>query len=150
MKVVLLRDVKGQGKKGSLVDVSDGYARNFLLPRKLAALADNAVLNDMKNKEAAKMHRMQEEKAQARETAQTLEGVLVKIYTQAGADGRLYGAVTALDVANALKQQHGIEVDKRKIQIAEPIKAFGTYELPVRLYPEIEGMIHVMVIDKKA
>ena len=79
MKVVLLQDVKGQGKKGSLVDVSDGYARNFLLPRKLAALADNAVLNDMKNKEAAKMHRMQEEKAQARETTQTLEGVIVKI-----------------------------------------------------------------------
>ena len=87
MKVVLLQDVKGQGKKGTVVEVSDGYARNFLLPKKLATQADNSVLNDIKNKEAAKQHRMEEEKAAAQKTAKKLESLLVKIATQAGADG---------------------------------------------------------------
>ncbi len=150
MKVVLLQDVKGQGKKGTVVEVSDGYARNFLLPKKLATQADNSVLNDIKNKEAAKQHRMEEEKAAAQKTAKKLESLLVKIATQAGADGRLYGAVTSQDVANALEAQHGVKVDKRKITIDEPIKAFGSYALSVRLYPEIDGTIHVLVTDKKA
>ena len=148
MKVVLLQDVKGQGKKGTVVEVSDGYARNFLLPKKLATQADNSVLNDIKNKEAAKQHRMEEEKAAARKTAKELESLLVKIATQAGADGRLYGAVTSQDIANALETQHGVKVDKRKITIDEPIKAFGSYEIRAKLGYEVSGKFTVTVAEE--
>ena len=149
MKVVLLQDVKGQGKKGTVVEVSDGYARNFLLPKKLATQADNSVLNDIKNKEAAKQHRMEEEKAAAQKTAKKLESLLVKIATQAGADGRLYGAVTSQDIASALEAQHGVKVDKRKITIDEPIKAFGNFQADVRLFADVDGKITISVAGKE-
>lgn len=145
MKVVLLQDVKGQGKKDQIIDVSDGYARNFLFPKKLAALADAQVLNDIKNKEAAKARRIELEKQAARDTAAKFEGLIVKIKVSSGADGKLYGAVTTKDIAEALKEQHDIEVDKRKIVLDEPIKAYGTYTLDVKLYPEIAGKLSVLV-----
>ena len=145
MKVVLLQDVKGQGKKDEIVNVSDGYARNFLFPRKLAAEADAKVLNDIKNKEAAKARRIELEKQAARETAAKFESLLVKIRIQSGADGKLYGSVTKKDIAEALAEQHGVEIDRRKIVLENPIKAYGTYTVDVKLYPEIAGKLNVLV-----
>ena len=146
MKVVLLQDVKGQGKKDQIIDVSDGYARNFLLPKKLAAVADAQVLNDIKNKEAEKQRQIELEKQAARDTAEKMQGILVKIKVQqTNADGKFKGAVTSKDIAEALNQQFGIEVDKRKIVLNEQIKAYGTYSVEVKLYPEITGKMSVLV-----
>lgn len=145
MKVLLLQDVKGQGKKDQIVDVSDGYARNFLFPKKLAVVADNKAINDVKNKEASKQYKIETEKAAAREIAAKLAETVVKISVNAGADGRLYGSITSKDVAETLAKQYGINVDKRKIVMPDPIKAYGTYTFDVRLYPEIVGRVKVTV-----
>ncbi|MBR5444816.1 MAG: 50S ribosomal protein L9 [Clostridia bacterium] len=147
MKVVLLQDVKGQGKKDQIVDVSDGYARNFLLPKKLAAIADASVMNDIKNKEAAKAHKIEVEKKEARDLAEKLQSLTVKLKIQGGADGRVYGSVTSKDIAEALKAQHAIDIDKRKIVLDAPIKNYGAYTLDVKLYPEIGGKINLVVIE---
>lgn len=148
MKVILTQDVKGQGKKDQMVNVSDGYARNFLLPKGLAIPADAKSINEMKNKEAAAQHKIEVEKQAARDTAAKLSAVTVKLKADAGTDGRIYGSVTSKDVAEGLEKQHGIAVDKRKIVLNDPIKAFGTYQLDVKLYPEIVGKITVVVSDK--
>ena len=148
MKVILTQDVKGQGKKDQIVEVSDGYARNFLLPKKLAIMADAKALNEAKNKEASKNHKIAVETEQAKETAAKLEGILVKIVSKSGADGKLYGAVTTKDVADALEAQHKIVIDKKKITIAQPIKSFGKYELDVKLYTDVAGKINLLVSDK--
>ena len=145
MKVLLLQDVKGQGKKDQIIDVSDGYARNFLFPKKLAVVADNKAINEVKNKEASKQYKIETEKANARATAAKLSEVVVKISVNAGADGRLYGSITSKDIAEALAKQHGITIDKRKIVMPEPIKAYGTYNYDVRLYTEITGKVKVTV-----
>ncbi|MBQ8747873.1 MAG: 50S ribosomal protein L9 [Clostridia bacterium] len=147
MKVVLLQDVKAQGKKGDLINVSDGYARNFLFPKGLAAEADAKVMNELKSKEEARLHKIEEEKAAARAVAEQLTGVVVKLKSTAGADGRLYGSITAKDIAEALQKDHGITVDKRKIDMDGPIRAFGTYALDVKLYTEISGKINLVVSD---
>ena len=147
MKVLLLQDVKAQGKKGEVVNVSDGYARNFLFPKKLAVEADAKIMNDIKNKESAKQHKIELEKQAARDTAAKLQSVVVKIRIQAGTDGRVYGSVTSKDIAEALMEQHGIEIDKRKIVLDAPIKNYGTYTLDVKLYPEIAGKINVVVCE---
>lgn len=147
MKVVLLADVKGQGKKGTVINVSDGYARNFLFPKNLATPADNKILNELKGKEEARLRQIELEKKAAHETAEKLQSVVVKVKAQAGADGRLYGAVTSKEIAEQLAAQHGIEIDRRKIALDEPIKAFGTYTPEVKLYPEISGKINVVVIS---
>ena len=136
MKVVLLCDVKGQGKKGEVVNVSDGYARNFLFPKNLATLADNKIMNELKGKEEARLRQIELEKQAARATAEKLQGIVVKIGAQAGADGKIYGSVTTKEIAEQLAAQHGIEVDRRKINLADPIKAFGTYTPEIKLYPE--------------
>ena len=147
MKVVLLKDVKGQGKKDQIINVSDGYARNFLFPRGLAAEADAKLLNDIKNREAAQAHRIAEETAAAKATAEKLEASNVVIHAPAGSDGRLYGSVTTMDIAAAVKDQLGIEIDRRKIS-AEPIKSYGKYEVEVKLYSGIAGKINLIVSDK--
>ena len=145
MKVLLLQDVKGQGKKDQIVDVSDGYARNFLFPKKLAVVADNKAINEVKNKEASKQYKIETEKAAARAIAEKLSEITLKIQTGAGADGRLYGSVTSKDIAEALSKQYGITIDKRKIVMPDPIKAYGIYNFDVRLYPEIVGKVRVTV-----
>ena len=147
MKVILLKDVKSQGKKDDLINVSDGYARNYLIPRGLAVEADAKALNDIKNREAAKKHRIALEVAAANETKEKLEGIVVKIRGKAGADGKLFGSVTSADIAEELLKQHGIEVDKKKIVMDSPVKAFGTYSFNVKLYPEITGAINIVVSD---
>ncbi|MBQ8403616.1 MAG: 50S ribosomal protein L9 [Clostridia bacterium] len=147
MKVVLLADVKSQGKKGQVINVSDGYANNFLFPKKLAVPADNQVLTEMKGKEEARLHNIELEKKAAKDIAEKLKNATVKIKAQGGTDGRTYGSVTAKDVAEALEAQHKIKVDRRKISLNEPIRTFGTYILDVKLYADISGKITVTVTE---
>ena len=148
MKVILTQDVKGQGKKDQVVEVSDGYARNFLFPKKLAIVADAKAMNELKNKEASHQHKVELERAEAKALAEKLTNITLKMVCKSGADGRLYGAVTAKDVADALEKAHGISVDKRKITVSEPIKSYGKYTLDVKLYTDVSGKINVLVTDK--
>ncbi|MEE1357124.1 MAG: 50S ribosomal protein L9, partial [Clostridia bacterium] len=148
MKVILTQDVKGQGKKGQAINVSDGYARNFLFPKGLAIVADAAAMNDLKNKEESRLHKIELEKQAAKETAAKLEKVSVKVLATAGADGRLYGSVTAKEIAQCLEDQHKITIDKRKIDLSDPIRAFGSYSVNVKLYTDIIGKINVVITDK--
>ena len=147
MKVILTQDVKSQGKKDQIIEVSDGYARNFLLPKKLAIPADSQAINVIKNKEASQAHKVEVEKAAAKEIAAKLENCVVKIEAGAGSDDRLYGAVTSKDVVEALKAQHGIALDKRKVTM-DPIKTPGKFTPQVKLYTDISAVIHVHVIKK--
>lgn len=148
MKVVLLQDVKAQGKKDQIVEVSDGYARNFLFPKKLAVPADAKVINDIKSKQSSAKHREEVERENARALAKRLGEATVKVTAEAGADGRFYGAVTSKDIAEAVKAQLDIEVDKRKILLDAPIKAFGTYKIEIKLYADISGKLNVKVTEK--
>ena len=148
MKVVLLADVKGQGKKGQVVNVSDGYARNFLFPKKLAVPADAKVINDIKNKQSSAKHKEEVERENARALAKKLSETTIKLTAEAGSDGRFYGAITSKDIAEALKSQAGIEADKRKILLDAPIKAFGTYKIELKIYADISGKFNVTVTEK--
>ena len=145
MKVILLKDVKGQGKKDQIIDVSDGYARNFLLPKKLAIIADAKATNELKGKEDSKQYKIEEEKKAANAIKEKLSGVTLKIKSASGADGRLYGAVTAKDIAEALERDFAITVDKRKLSLPDPIKSHGTYSINVKLYTDITGNFTLVV-----
>ena len=147
MKVLMLADVKGQGKKDQIVEVSDGYARNFLFPKKLAVPADNKAMSEAKSKEEAKQFKLKEEKAAAQALADQLSKLTVKITATSGADGRLYGSVTSKDIAEKLKDQHKVEIDKRKLVLNDNIKAYGTYEIEVKVYPEISAKLKVTVTE---
>lgn len=148
MKVIFLEDVKGKGKKGELKEVSDGYARNFLLPKKLAkeATADN--LNTFKLQEKARLAQIEREKAEANEKAKRLESLVVKIPAKAGANGRLFGAVTSKEISEAL-ETHGMSIEKNKIVLPEPIKNYGSYDVKCKFGYEITGIIHVLVSEEK-
>ncbi len=147
MKVVLLADVKGSGKKGELVNVSDGYARNFLFPKKLAKEANAQAMNELKNAEEAKAYKVKTETEAAKKAAGILEGKTVRLTAKAGQGGRLFGSVTAKEIAEALKEQFGVEIDKRKIAIDGDIKAFGTYSCEIKLYAGITAKVYVMVAE---
>ena len=147
MKVVLLQDVKGQGKKDEVINVSDGYARNFLFPKKLAVEADAKILNDIKNKEAARLRKIELEKAAVRETAAQLQALVVKIKIQQGNDGKFYGSVPTKDIAEALLAQHKIEIDKRKVSCND-IKNFGVYSAEIKLYQGITATVKVSVVEE--
>ncbi len=147
MKVILQQDVRGQGKKGQLVEVSDGYARNFLLPRKLAVTATAENVNTMKQQEKARKAQQAAEKAQAEETAKKLEGLLVKIPAKAGEGGRLFGAVTGKEISDALAAQHALNIAKTKLVLDEPIKACGSYQIKVKLGYEVSGSVNVIVTE---
>ena len=148
MKVILTQDVKGQGKKDQIVDVSDGYARNFLFPKKLARPADNTAINDVKNKEAAKQHKIDVERENAKEIAKRLESITVKFEYAAGPDKKLYGSVTSKDIAEALKRDFGLDIDKRKITLRENIKSFGNFSADVKLFTDVSGKINIAVTSK--
>ena len=147
MKVILQQDVKGQGKKGQLIEASDGYARNFLLPRKLAVPATAENLNTMKQQEKAKKAQEAAEKAEAQAVAEKLKEAVVKLTAKAGSGGRLFGAVTSKEISDALKEQYGLDVAKTKIVQDEPIKTFGGYELKVKLGYEVTGTLKVVVAE---
>ena len=149
MKVILQQDVKGQGKKGQLIEASDGYARNFLLPRKLAVAATAENLNTMKQQDKAKRAQEAAERAAALEIAEKLKGCMVKIPAKAGSGGRLFGSVTSQEVSENLKAQCGIDIAKAKIVLSEPIKAFGTYQLKCKLGYEVTGTVNVVVTEEK-
>ena len=148
MKVILLQDVRGQGKKGQLIEASDGYARNFLLPRKLAveATADN--LNTMKLQEKAKKAKEAAEKAEAEAISAKLKEITVTIPAKAGNGGKIFGSITTKEIAEQLKAQQGIDLPKAKLVLADPIKAFGGYEIKAKLGYKVTGTFKVMVVEQ--
>lgn len=149
MKIVFLQNVKGQGKKDELKEVSDGYARNYLLPRKLAEEATPDVLNAIKLKEKARQAQYEKDKEQAMETAKKLEKLLVKIPAKAGQGGKLFGSITSKEISDCLLSQHGISIDKQKIVQTDPIKTYGSFEIKCKLGFEINGTISVLVTEDK-
>jgi large subunit ribosomal protein L9 len=149
MKVILTRDIKDLGKSGDVVNVAEGYARNFLLPRKLAIIADAGALANLEKKRRLLELKGEQLRAQAEEIAERLKGARVIIEGKTGTGTKLYGSVTAQEIADALLAQHKISIDKRKIHIEEPIKNIGTYEVPVKLHHDVTATIHVEVTSKK-
>lgn len=148
MKVVLLADVKGHGKKGEVVEASDGYARNFLFPKGLAKEATKGALNEVKSKNDAKAYHKEQEILAAKETAAKLEGCKVTIKSKAGENGKLFGKVTNQNVAEAIKYQLHVVVDKRKVQIPDGIKTTGDHSVEIKVYPEISAKITVEVVGE--
>ena len=149
MKVILQQDVKGQGKKGQMVEVSEGYARNFLLPRKLAIAATTDAINTMNLKEKARKAEEARQKAEAEATAEKLKECQVKLTAKAGNGGRLFGAVTTKEISEGLKAQFGIDIPKQKLVLDEPIKAFGSYQIKAKLGFEVVGTVYVSVFEEK-
>ena len=149
MKVILQQDVRGQGKKGQLIEASEGYARNYLLPRKLAIAATADAINTMNLKEKARRAEEARQKEAAMAAAEQLKALLVKIPAKAGTGGRLFGAVTTKEISDALKQQHNVDIPKQKLVLDDPIKSFGTYQVKARLGFEISGTVNVLVCEEK-
>ncbi len=144
MKVVLTQDVKGLGKKGEMVNASDGYCRNYLLPRKLAVEANSQAISELKNRESSQKHKIETEIAEAKEIAKKLEGKTLKLTAKAGANGKLFGSVTAKDVAEVISKQLGIDIDKKRVAV-EDIKSFGVYPVEVKVYSGISASLFVSV-----
>lgn len=149
MKVILKADVRGKGKKGQMIEVAEGYARNFLLPKGLAVLATADAMNTMRLQEKAKAKADAEAKAAATEIAEKLKGLQVKVSSKGGEGGKLFGAVTGREIAVALKEQHGVDIDSKKLVLDEPIKSFGSYQVKAKLGFEISGTVYVIVTEEK-
>lgn len=147
MKVILQQEVKKIGKKGAIIEVSDGYARNYLLPQKLAIEATAANVNSIKQQAAAQQHKQQRANDEARVLASQLSKVSVKIPVKTGEGGKVFGSVTAKDIADALQAQYSIEIDKRKIELKDALKSLGSYSVIVRVHPEITGQIEVQIVQ---
>ena len=148
MKVILLADVKGKGKRDQVVEVSDGYARNYLFAKKLAIAADNKALNELKGREASKQHKYDVEKAAAEETAKQLEAITLVLKRKAGVDNKFYGAITTKEITQQLKLEHNIDVDKKKLSMESPIKAFGTYKIKAKLFSDVSAIVTVQVVEE--
>ena len=149
MKVILKADVRGKGKKGQMIEVAEGYARNFLMPKGLAVLATADAVNTMRLQEKAKAKADAEAKAAATEIAEKLKGLQVKVVSKGGEGGKLFGAVTGREISAALKEQHGVDIDSKKLVLDEPIKSFGSYQVKAKLGFEISGMVYVIVTEEK-
>ena len=147
MKVILTQDVKGTGKKGEVVEVSAGYAQNFLLKRKLAVEATNQAMNELKNEQASKQHKIDLEMQAARENVAKMKDKKIIIKAKAGNAGKLFGAVTSQEISDALKAQFDIDIEKNKIVQAEPIKTFGSFSVKAKLGYEVSGTINVLVVE---
>lgn len=145
MKVVLLADVKGTGKNGELVNVSDGYARNFLFPRKLAKEANTQVMNEIRGAEEAKQYHVRQETEEARKIAELIDGKTLKLTAKSGQGGKLFGSITSKEISDELKRSYHIDIDKRKIAMKGDIKAFGTYDCELKLYNGVVAKLFVMV-----
>lgn len=148
MKVILLADVKGSGKKGDVVNVSDGYANNFLFKKGLAKVADSQAMNDLKNKESAKEYHEEVQRKACEDMQAKMEGKVIELKAKAGQNGKLFGSVTPKEIAKALKVQFGVDVEKRKITLDTEIKAFGTYNAEVKLHPVVTAKIKVQVTEE--
>ncbi len=149
MKVILTQDVKGQGKKGDMINVSDGYARNFLFPKKLATEATKSAINEMKGQKDAAAYRKQKELEEAQGIAVKIEEVTVVLNAKSGDNGKLFGSITSGEIVDVLKMTHHIVVDKKKLVLSEPIKATGDFEIPVKLYPGVTPTLKVKVESQK-
>ena len=147
MKVILLQDVKSLGKKGEIVNVSDGYARNFVLPKKLGVEANTSNMNDLKLKKANDAKVAQEQLDAAKALAADLEDRIVTIRIKAGEGGKVFGSVSAKEIAAAVKEQCGIEIDKKKLQLADNLRNFGSYEVGIKLHPQVTGKLTVKVTE---
>ncbi|QEK13501.1 50S ribosomal protein L9 [Crassaminicella thermophila] len=147
MKVILLKDVKGLGKKGAVVNASDGHARNFLIPRGLAKEATAGNMKVLEKQKAAEDRKKQEELAKAKALADKLSNITVKLKGKAGEGGKLFGSVTSKDIAEGLMKQHKIKIDKRKIQLDNPIKTLGAMFVEVKVYPEVTAKMKVEVLE---
>ena len=150
MKVILLQDIKGTGKKDQIVEASDGFARNYLIPRKMAREATSEAINAIEKSKSADKHREDVRRAEAEERSRKLKGKVVQLTVRGGENGKLYGAVTNDQIAEALKQQHGIEIDKRKIEMEEPIKAAGQSFVTLKLFAGVSTrmIVNVKVVTK--
>ena len=148
MKVILLDNIKGVGKKDEVINASDGYARNFLFPKKLAVEANSENMSKLNNKKEANNYIKDLEKQAAEETAKKLKGILLKVNVKAGENGKIFGGVTAKEIADTLKTQANIEVDKKKIELKEQIKTLGTFSVNVKLYEGVTGVLKIDVIAK--
>lgn len=148
MKVILLKDVKGKGKKDQVLEVADGYARNYLLKNKLAIEADAKALNELNGREASRQHKYEVEKKAAEEIAKQLETVTLVLHHEAGKDNKLYGAITSKEIVQQLKQDYDIEVDKKKLSLDTPIKTFGTYKIKAKLFTDVAAVITVQVVEE--
>lgn len=149
MKVILNRDVKDVGKAGEVVNVAEGYARNFLLPRKLAVEAKAGALEVIAKKKKVLEIKGEHALAEAKELAEKIDSLRVVIHGKTGAGTKLYGAITSQEIADALLKEHSISVDKRKLHINDPIKSVGTFEVPVKLHHDVSAVIHVEVVGKE-
>ena len=149
MKVILQQDVKGQGKKGQMIEASEGYARNYLLPRKLAILATPDAINTMNLKEKARLAEEQRQREEAIAAAQKLKDCTVKLTAKAGNGGRLFGAVTTKEISEGLKAQYGVDIPKQKLVLDDPIKAFGSYQVKAKPGFEVVGTVYVTVCEEK-
>lgn len=147
MKVIFNVDVRGQGKKGEMKEVSDGYARNYLLPRNLAVEANRDNMNALALREKAKKAQEARERAAAAENAARLKDVVVTVRARAGANGKLFGAVTSQEICDALKEQHGLEIEKNKLVQSEPIKAYGSYSVKCKFGYGIDGTVNLLVVE---
>lgn len=148
MKVILQQDIKGQGKKGDVINVSDGYARNFLFPKKLAIEANSTNLNLLKGKKDSEMHKKQNELNDAKRLKEMLEFLTVELFVKAGENGKLFGSITSKEISERLKDEHKIDLDKRKIVLPDGIKNIGSYTIEVKIYPEVVANLKVMVSSK--
>ena len=149
MKVILLKDIKGTGKKGDVKEVSDGYARNFLFPKKLAVAANNTAVKELNEKNKSQEIKAQKEYEAAVELGKKMEEMNVVIYSKAGDGGRLFGSITSKDIAEQLKKQHSIEVDKRKISLDEPIRVLGSRFVEIKIHQKVTTKVRVDVKEKQ-
>ncbi|MBH1940703.1 50S ribosomal protein L9 [Mobilitalea sibirica] len=145
MEVILIQDVKSLGKKGEIVKVNDGYARNFILPKKLGLEATKQNLNDLKLQKAAEEKKQKELLDEAKEQAKKLEEITVKLSIKAGEGGKTFGSVSTKEIASAVKEQYGFDLDKKKLQLSDPIKNAGSYTVPVKLHPQVTAEMKVKV-----
>jgi large subunit ribosomal protein L9 len=147
MKVILLQDVKGSGKRGQTINASDGYAANFLIPRKLAIMATDGNLNALKQQKKAEDRKTAEELAKAQQMAKKLEAITVKVTVKTGDNGKLFGSVTNKEIAQAMEEQSGIKIDKKKVVLDEPIKMTGEKKVDVKIHPQVTAKVKVAIIE---
>ncbi|MDD3839437.1 MAG: 50S ribosomal protein L9 [Clostridia bacterium] len=148
MKIILMKDIKGLGKKGDVVNANDGYARNYLLPKKLAVQADSGNLKVLNEQKKALAKKEKKEHKNACKLASALEGKIINIKAKAGEGGRLFGSVTSLDISKAIKQQTDFDIDKKKIDLDEPIRTLGSQKVEIRIYPEVTAQVIVKVVEE--
>lgn len=148
MKVILLADIKGKGKRDQVIEVSDGYARNYLFAKKLAVAADTRALNELRDRESSRQYKYDMEKTAAKEIAKQLEAVTLVLRHKAGIDNKLYRAVTTKEIAQQLKIEHNIDVDKKKLSMESPIKTFGTYKIKAKLFSDVSATVTVQVVEE--